>query len=191
MRVTPAGSVRREPQVLDRAWPVGALFEVVRKLGRRVAQALGEEHLHASHRHGDAASRAGPAPGADRKPHGTARARIRSAGRRSRLESACAAATRTMRCRRDSLSQRSSKSSGVMPAAAAPMSTANAAPAMLAASSARCSLHAQALDLRFDHVAKTFRHSDHDLLQWLPHLPSAALPRDQASLSQMLQAQPP
>src|SRR5438046_10369381 len=57
------------------------------------------------------------------------------------------------------------------------------------ARSLQCSplLDAQALDLRFDHLAKILGHSDHYLLQRQPRLPSATLPRDQASLSQMLQ----
>src|ERR1700686_4297734 len=45
MRVPPAGPVRGNAQVLDRAWPVGTLFEVVGKIGRDVAQALAEEYL--------------------------------------------------------------------------------------------------------------------------------------------------
>src|ERR1700675_4670060 len=43
MRVTPAGPVRGKAQVPDSAWPVGTLFEVARKIGRHVAQALGED----------------------------------------------------------------------------------------------------------------------------------------------------
>src|SRR5258705_3354438 len=45
MRVPPAGAVRGKAQIPDRAWPVGTFFEMIRKIGGHVAQALGEEYL--------------------------------------------------------------------------------------------------------------------------------------------------
>ena len=45
----------------------------------------------------------------------------------------------------------------------------------------------KALDLRFDHLAETLRYLHLDLLERDPKLPAAVLPRDQASLRQVVE----
>ena len=47
-------------------------------------------------------------------------------------------------------------------------------------------LHAQALDLRFYHLAQTFGHADNDLLQRKTQLPAAAVARNHPALGKML-----